>query len=130
MDCPATIIANLAQITKHPRAADIFEAMRRWETIRTSGRLTAAEKRDLADPKLEHHAYLRPDGEIEIVRITPVRTSDEAVKAYSFTASDGRHLLYWHQTGSGMAMASVEGRTLALEAGNWRYRDLAAIIDK
>lgn len=125
VDCPATIIANLAQITKHPRSADIFEAMRRWETIRASGRLTAAEKRELADPKLEHHAYLRPDGEIEIVRITPVKTSDEAVKAYSFTSRDGRkRLLYWHQTGSGAGTAEVDGQTLMLVAAGWRYIDL------
>ena len=73
----------------------------------------------------EHHAYLRPDGEIEIVRITPVKTSDEAVKAYSFTSRDGRkRLLYWHQTGSGAGTAEVDGQTLMLVAAGWRYIDL------
>jgi len=124
VDCPATVIADLAQITRHPRGADIFEAMRRWESIRASGRLTAAEKRELADPNLEHHAYRRPDGTLEIVRVTPVKTSDEAVKAYSFTSKDGDRLLYWHQTGAGTCTADVDGKAVTLDAAGWKYLDL------
>ena len=124
VDCPATIIANPENIGKHPRGAEIFEAMRRWEAIRAEGGLTVAKKRELADPALEHHAYMRPDGSMEIVLVSSVRTSDPAVKAYSFTASDGRHLLYWHQTGKGMCTADVDGRTVSLSAAGWKYLDL------
>ena len=123
-DCPATIIAILETIEKHPRAEDIFEAMRRWESIRASGSLTAAQKKDLADPTAEHHAYLRPDGQLEIVRVSAVSTSDPKVKAYSFAASDGRHLLYWHQTGEGRAVVEVDGKEITLNAASWRYLDL------
>ena len=125
VDCPATIIINPAMARKHPRIDDIFEAVRRWETIRASGRLTTAEKRELADPALEHHAYLRPDGTLEIVRVTPVRTSDEAVKAYSFTAKDGRErILYWHQTGSGDCTIAVQGHDYRVSAAGWRYMEI------
>ena len=130
VDCPATVLVNPSEAENHPRGKDIFEVMRRWEKIRAERRLTAEEKRELADPAHEHHAYLKPDGTLEIVRTERLAAADPRLSAFFFSASDGNHLLCWHQTdAASYQVTRGDGSTFVVPVSGLKYIDVAEPAD-
>lgn len=100
-DCPATLMGNLTAFGRHPRTADILEALRRWEDVRAKGWLTQAQKESLKNLAQEHTLLINEAGEYELVPCERVDCEDERIIVYRFERNGEKWLVYWHREGEG-----------------------------
>lgn len=101
-DCPATFKGNLDAMAAHPRINDLLEVMRRWEDIRLSGWLTAAQKQEIIDdPEQERILLINEAKEYELVPYTQITTADEKIRAFGFERGSRSYVVYWHTHGEG-----------------------------
>ena len=141
-DCPVTLQTNLAKFKKHPRMADIFEVMRRWEDVRAKNWLTPAQKEELKKLDQEHILLVNEKKDYELVPYHEIpNVAGGNVRAFLFDRNGSRYVVYWHVSGSGtltLPLASgdfelvnelggektavaCEGGTSLLPADNRRY---------
>lgn len=99
-DCPVAIQTDLDLQRKHPRMADIFEVMRRWEDVRAKKLLTQAQKEAIRQPQKEHTLLLNAREEYELVPCERIKTAVSDVTAYRFERNGKQWVSLWHNKGS------------------------------
>ena len=103
-DCPITIQTRMQKFEQHPRFADIFEVMRRWEDVRQNGFLTEERKEMLKNPDREHILLINEKGEYELVPYDQIKAAaggDPLLRAFVFERCGASWVTYWHSTGAG-----------------------------
>lgn len=124
-NCPATMRGNLEAFASHPRTADIFEVMRRWEDVRAKRWLTEEQKVMLRHPTNEHHLLIDERGDYELIPVTRQRgcaCGDERLRVFTFERSGHAWVVFWHANGAGYA-------DVPLEADTWLYEgDLGTCV--
>ncbi len=99
-DCPVTLHTNLDKFRKHPRMADIFEVMRRWEDVRAKNWLTKAQKEALKNLDQEHILLVNEKNEYELVPYNEIpNVAGGNVRAFMFDRNGSRYVVYWHASG-------------------------------
>lgn len=98
-DCPVTIQTNLNLQRCHPRMADLWEVMRRWEDVRAKGWLTEEQKRAIRQPQKEHTLLLNAENEYELVSCERMKTSVADITVYRFERDGKQWVSLWHNTG-------------------------------
>jgi hypothetical protein len=125
-DCPIQFAYDKEAFERHPRAKDVIETIRRWEDVRAKGWLTEKMKAAMRDGKVEHHLYLREDGEYELhpIEMLPEPGKAKNVRAFVFVR-DGRTVLaYWNarERESGFSAPLGEyGSSVTLRAADRAY---------
>src|SRR5690606_23596132 len=97
-DCPIGIQANLKNFDSHPRTADNFEVMRRWEEVRINDWLTPEQKQSLQHLEQEHILLINEKNEFELrpyEQIENVANSRD-VRAFIFERNGNHYVVYWH----------------------------------
>jgi len=144
-DCPVSIHADLSTSAKHPRTADNFEVLRRWEEVRAKRWLTDKQKQLLRDPEQEFTLLLNEKSELELVpydKIANVAQGSKEVIAFTFERNRESYVVYWHISGDKelglpikpgaltlmdsigkeiQAKPGADGQTTVLPVGNRRY---------
>ena len=124
-DCPITVVCDMSQLSRHPRADDLFEVVRRWEDVRTKEWLTAAQKEALKSPTQEHHLYRNERGGYELheIEMLPAPEGAKEVRAFLFEREGKRVIAYWHAFGCGTLEVALgkDGRKTAVPADWIRY---------
>lgn len=97
-DCPIGIQANLKSFDSHPRTADNFEVMRRWEEVRINDWLTAEQKLWLQQLEQEHILLINEKNEFELQPYTQIDNvaNSREVRAFIFERNDSHYVVYWH----------------------------------
>ena len=98
-DCPVSIHADPATLAQHPRTADNFEVLRRWEEVRAQKWLTDEQRQMLRDPDQEFILLLDETSSFELVpydRITNVAGDSTDVMAFVFERNSALYAIYWH----------------------------------
>jgi len=98
-DCPVSISADPATLAQHPRTADNFEVLRRWEEVRARKWLTDEQKRMLRDAEQEFTLLLDEKDEFELVpydRVMSVAGGSRDVAAFTFERQNALYAVYWH----------------------------------
>lgn len=129
-DSPMAIQMRLDRLRLHPRAADIFEMVRRWEDVRAKGWLTAEQKVALRSPTQEHHLY--PDGkggyELHPIEMLPTPAKAPDVRGFVFERGGRRVIACWHVSGEcDLALPLAEGPA-NVRLGNLRYFETSASL--
>lgn len=121
-DCPATVMVNPDILKKCRRAKDLFEVMRRWEDVRTTGWLTPEQKQMLKSSTQEHHLYLRSDGRYKLHPIEMLTPDRPGLRAFLFERDGRRVAAYWHTSDKGRFILA-DGRGTVLEAEDLKYHE-------
>lgn len=100
-DCPASFSGKLAEQQKHPRIADIFEVMRRWEDVKLTGWLSDDQRKELKQLDQEHHLIIDENGEYELVPYNEIKCAQKNLAAFAFARNGKSYVTYWHKSGSG-----------------------------
>ena len=100
-NCPVTLQANPEIFRTNPRAADIFEVLRRWEDVRTKKWLTQEHKEMLKSKDREHILLIDEMGEYELLPYEKVSGTDENISAFIFERNGKNCAVVWHKTGEG-----------------------------
>jgi hypothetical protein len=98
-DCPISIHADPEKLAQHPRTADNFEVMRRWEEVRAKKWLNEDQKQMLRNAEQEFILLLDERDDLELVpydRVTDVAGRSRDVIAYTFERKDALYAVYWH----------------------------------
>lgn len=125
-DCPIQFAYDKEAFERHPRAKDVIETIRRWEDVRAKGWLTEKMKAAMRDGKVEHHLYLREDGEYELhpIEMLPEPEKAKNVRAFVFVR-DGRTVLaYWNareRESHFSAPLGEDGSSVTLRAADRAY---------
>jgi hypothetical protein len=101
-DCPVSLHADLPILARHPRTADNFEVLRRWEEVRARRWLTDEQKQLLRNPKQEFTLLLNEKNELELVpydKIVDVAKGSKEVIAFTFERNNDSYAVYWHISG-------------------------------
>ncbi len=144
-DCPVSIHADPQTMAKHPRTADNFEVLRRWEEVRARRWLTDEQKQALRNPDQEFTLLLDEKNELELVpyeKIPNAAKGSKEVIAFSFKRHNDPYVVYWHISGDKelelplkpgsvtlmnslgketTVKAAADGSTTILPVGNRRY---------
>ena len=114
--CPITVSANLDALKKHPRTADIFETMRRWEEFREKNLMTDEERQAiLSNYRQEHHLLKLADGSYRIVPYEQIEVGGgSSVRAFLFETDGYRWVVYWDGEGSSRLTLPVGAGDVAL----------------
>ena len=105
---------------KHPRNAEIFAAIRRWEDVKLGGHLTADQRKRLQDPNREW--FLWPVG-FDATRPDPVewrpitKDAERPFRAFSYTRKGKAGIAYWCVNAKETHEISIPGLDVA------RYTD-------
>src|SRR5690606_12243639 len=86
-NCHISIQSNLKKFEDHPRTADNFEVMRRWEEVRINGWLTEEQKLSLQKLEQEHILLINEKNEFELQpydQIMNVADNSKEVRAFIF----------------------------------------------
>ena len=114
-DCPVTLLTNLDKFRKHPRMADIFEVMRRWEDVRAKNWLTPAQKEALKNLDQEHILLVNEKKQYELVPYCEIpNVAGGNVRAFMFGRNGSRYVVYWHVSGSGTLALPLASRDFEL----------------
>ncbi len=101
-DCPVSVSGNLNTLAKHPRTADNFEVLRRWEEVREKKWLTEEQKKMLRNPDQEFILLLNEKNEPELLpcnKILNVANERRDVIAFTFERERDLYAVYWHISG-------------------------------
>jgi hypothetical protein len=144
-DCPVSIHADLSTSARHPRTADNFEVLRRWEEVRAKRWLTDKQKQLLRNPEQEFTLLLNEKAELELVpydKIVNAAQGSKEVIAFTFERNREPYVVYWHISGDKelelplkpgaltfmdsigkeiQAKPGADGQTTVLPVGNRRY---------
>ena len=102
-DCPISIQTNLKKFQDHPRTADNFEVMRRWEEVRVNDWLTQEQKLSLQELEQEHILLINEKNEFELLpydQIMNVADNSKEVRAFIFERDNSLYVVYWHISGA------------------------------
>ena len=79
-----------------------MEVLRRWEEVRATNWLTAAQKEELKNLEQEHILLINEEKAFELVPYYEIKDLQaENISAFSFTRNGESYVVYWHRTGSG-----------------------------
>ena len=98
-DCPISIHADPATLARHPRTADNFEVLRRWEEVRAGKWLNDEQKQMLRNAEQEFILLLDERTDFELVpydRVTDVAGGSREVIAFTFERKEALYAVYWH----------------------------------
>lgn len=98
-DCPVSFMANLNTFDKHPRTADNFEVLRRWEEVRNKKLLTEEQKLMLQNVNQEHILLIDENNEFELQpydQIPDVADGSRDIRAFIFNRNKDLYVVYWH----------------------------------
>ena len=98
-DCPVSIHADPGKLARHPRTADNFEVLRRWEEVRARKWLSDEQKQMLRNPEQEFILLLDEESNFELVpcdRVPGVAGGSSDVIAYTFERKGALYAVYWH----------------------------------
>ena len=102
-DCPATVMArtNCQLFDAHPRCADIFEVLRRWEDVVDRRWLTEEQKKMLKEADKEHILLINESGEYELVEYEDVKpeSPDGRFSAFTFSRGGAAYAVIWDNLG-------------------------------
>lgn len=101
-DCPVSIHADPQTMAKHPRTADNFEVLRRWEEVRARRWLTEEQKQALRNPDREFILLLNEQNQMELVPYDPIVSvagGSKEVLAFTFEHNHDPYVVYWHISG-------------------------------
>lgn len=132
-DSPTTIQFSPEKVSRHPRAKDLMETMRRWEDVRAKKWLTPAQKAALKDPTRQHHLFLNERGEYELQEVEMlVPETAIGLRAFLFERNGKRVIAYWHTSGSGDYSMPVgaDGANVMLHASDLRYNETELSRDR
>ena len=129
-DSPMAIQMRLDRLRRHPRAADIFEMVRRWEDVRAKGWLTSEQKVALRSPTQEHHLYLNGKGEYELCAIEMLPTPEKAkdVRGFVFERAGRRVIACWHVSGEDDFSLPLPEGAVNVRLGGIRYFETSASL--
>jgi hypothetical protein len=109
-NCPTTISDK--GFKENPRLDDIWEVVRRWEDVRTSGWLTEEQKMQLRDPKQEHILLINEKGKYELLPYEQIECGCEEVSAFIFSRAGKAYVVCWHKSGSGKLQLAIDAPVL------------------
>jgi len=112
--CPIGIISNEQAFDSHPRSADIFEVLRRWEDIRHCGLLTEEQKEQLKDVATEHHLLIDSEGKYTLVPYREIRCDLPQLRAFLFRFSGKLHAVYWNADCNEQLSLNLNGNDVTL----------------
>ena len=114
-DCPGALQANPQRLKELPRAADILEAIRRWEDARACGFVTEAVKAELRKTDIEHTLLVDEAGNFELVPWEQVENAagDPAVTAFIFTRKGKTCAALWNNAGAGRLSLPLGNETVS-----------------
>ena len=98
-DCPISLHATPESMALHPRTADNFEVVKRWEDVRAAKWLTDEQKKMLRDPNQEFILLLDEQNNFELVACNEVKQAVggcREVIAFTFERPDAFYAVYWH----------------------------------
>ena len=110
-DCPVSIQTNLQSFADHPRTADNFEVLRRWEEVRVQNWLTDAQKKMLQELDQEHILLLNERNEFELQpyeQIERVANGGNDVRAFVFERGKDLYAVYWHISGNAQLKLALD----------------------
>jgi hypothetical protein len=116
-DCPVSIRVDPAALAQHPRTADNFEVLRRWEEVRAQRWLTDDQKQMLRDPEQEFILLLDENGGFELVpydRIADAAGASREVIAFTFERKGAAYAVYWHISGDRKLELPIDPRNVRL----------------
>jgi hypothetical protein len=102
-DCPASFRGDVDQLEAHPRTQDNLEVIRRWEDVRASNWLTAAQKEALRNLEQEHILLINETGQFELVsytQIDKIAGSDPSARGFVFERAGKCYVVYWNTSGA------------------------------
>lgn len=100
-DCPVAFMENADAFAKHPRSADNFEVMRRWEDVRAKKWLTKEQKTELQNLKQEHILLINENKDYELAAYDEMPAANKDIRAFVFERKWENYVVYWHASGSG-----------------------------
>ncbi len=98
-DCPVCIETEPDVIARHPRTADNFDVLKRWEDVRATQWLTADQKQMLRNPQQEFILLLDEQQNFELTpykRLEQVAGGSREVLAFTFKRGEDVYVVYWH----------------------------------
>lgn len=116
-DCPISMQTNLKHFDEHPRTADNFEVMRRWEEVRVNDRLTEEQKRSLQQLEQEHILLINEKNEFELQpydQIMNVANNSRDVRAFIFERHENLYVVYWHISGAKKLELELDAKKVAV----------------
>ena len=96
------MISDEKLFAQNPRLYDVLEVLRRWEQVRATGWLTAAQKEELKNLEQEHILLINEQKDFELVPYCEIKDLPAEISAFSFTRRGENYVVYWHRTGSGI----------------------------
>jgi len=119
-DCPISIVATLRDFDGHPRTPDNLEIIRRWEEVRATRWLTAAQQRALQQSSPEHTLLVNEAGKFELVPCRPISVGGKSstVRAMMFERAGKTWISFWDTRGQSRLAVSLPAVRLRL------FRDL------
>ncbi len=137
-DCPVSIWADTDKLAQHPRTADNYEVLRRWEEARAKKLLTDEQKEMLRDAGQEFILLLDEKGELEPVpynRVVNAAGGSREVIVFTFERKKAFYAVYWHISADRRlelpmkpgGLAVLEGMGAEVEDG-MEERDDAVIV--
>jgi hypothetical protein len=116
-DCPIAIQSNLKKFEAHPRTADNFEVMRRWEEVRVNDWLSEEQKLSLKKLEQEHILLINEKNEFELLpydQIMNVANNSKEVRAFIFERGSSLYVVYWHISGSKKLELDLNSKNIAV----------------
>lgn len=116
-DCPIGMMANLDNFDAHPRTADNFEVMRRWEEVRINDWLTSEQKQSLQNVDQEHILLINEKNAFELQpydQITDIADNSREVRAFIFERAGSVYVVYWHISGDKKLELSLDAKKVTL----------------
>ena len=116
-DCPISIQSSLKKFDDHPRTADNFEVMRRWEEARNNDLLTKEQKLSLQQLEQEHILLINEKNEFELQpydQITNVAGNSREVRAFTFERGGNLYVVYWHISGTKKLELSLPAKNVTV----------------
>ncbi len=124
---PISFRGHLSEFEKHPRTADNFEVLRRWEDVRVKQWLKQEDKEKLKNWNREHILLLDEAGHFELQEYEQIKGAaegDARVRAFIFERKGSPWIVYWHPSGDGRLEVPVSTGKLQL------FNDLAGVAQK
>jgi hypothetical protein len=119
-DCPVSIQAEPRVLAQHPRTADNFEVLRRWEDVRARQWLTDEQKTQLRHPDQEFTLLLDERGDFELVPCDRVENASggcREVIAYTFERQGTAYAVYWHIAADGLLELPLRPEQIEVRQG-------------
>ena len=110
-DCPISLKANMAQLKAHPRTADNFEVLRRWEEARLGRFFSADQIEAFRKGDQEYILLVNETGRFELrpyEQIQGAAGGSRDIRAFHFDRLGKTYVVFWRPSGKANLEIAVD----------------------